>query len=677
MRTYSVTTSRVFCVLTFLSFLSSAALTGCLSSGATPPGANAPCKINDDCPSGYQCRAATNGALGGPFCCKDKNNCGPAGSGGSGGGALDGGGSGIDGIAAMDGPSSKGGALDVPSSGGAGGSVIVDGGSGGAGGGITVVGGSTSGGGTAGGLATGGVAGNQFASGGVLTGGIASGGIVSGGGAGGALDAARDLPQMPDSAPDVSMPDAAADNAPDLPLSPPDGNGTCPTGEKACTSSSGTTCIATSACCVNADCAGTCQTCNTSHACVAAVSQDDPNGRCAGTCDTTGVCKSKKGQTCQTVAVGCASGTTCSTDGYCCDTACGQCNSCSTGTCTPLTGLPSCGTGKVCASGSCITCTQNDPCQPADPCKTGTISCATGSSVCGESGSQPAGTSCGTGKVCSGGNCQTGCWIGGAFIVSSATGASTCQVCNPAKSTTSWSNNDGATVACGSGGCPGSTAPCINGAPGTCSKIPDTYYQDNDGDGYGNPLVAPVSSCTPIAGWVTNHGDCSDADSQWYAGRTRCASSTDPNTLVTCNSDGTASQSSCSTGCAGGQCKSFATVGTAGFVTCGTLTCSTSQACSFVYPDTTPPSCGTIGASYFATCDGPNDCPSGQVCCRILPLQGYLAGEQTSCVASGSCPYGNMGGSGQLVCNPSNPVCPSGVTCQMATSFLSIYICKA
>jgi len=276
MRTYSVTTSRVFCVLTFLSFLSSAALTGCLSSGATPPGANAPCKINDDCPSGYQCRAATNGALGGPFCCKDKNNCGPAGSGGSGGGSLDGGGSGIDGIAAMDGPSSKGGALDVASSGGAGGSVIVDGGSGGAGGGITVVGGSASGGGTAGGLATGGVAGNSPASGGVLAGGIASGGMVSGGGAGGALDAARDLPQIPDSAPDISIPDTATDSAPDLPLSPPDGNGTCPTGEKACTSASGTTCIATSACCTNADCAGTCQTCNTSHACVAAVSQDDP-----------------------------------------------------------------------------------------------------------------------------------------------------------------------------------------------------------------------------------------------------------------------------------------------------------------------------------------------------------------------------------------------------------------
>ena len=367
---------------------------------------------------------------------------------------------------------------------------------------------------------------------------------------------------MPDSTTDIPIPDAATDNVPDLPLNTPDAPGTCPTGQKACTSAGSTTCIATVACCANADCAGTCQTCNTSHACVAAVSQDDPNGRCAGTCDTTGTCKSKKGQTCQTVAAGCASGTSCSSDGYCCDTACGQCNSCTTGTCTPVTGLPSCGGGKVCVGGSCITCTPGDPCQPTDPCKTGTISCTTGSSVCVESGSKPPGTNCGSGKVCSGGNCQTGCWIGGAFISPGGAGGSTCQICTPTTSTTNWSNNDGASISCGN--CGGS-ATCVNMQLGPCSKNPSTYYKDLDGDGYGD-LSNAITACSALAGYVSQGGDCDETDKTIYPGKTICL---DSNNIRTCTSSGSFLTTACSYGCAMRECRSLATVGTAGIVTCG------------------------------------------------------------------------------------------------------------
>ncbi len=38
-----------------------------------------------------------------------------------------------------------------------------------------------------------------------------------------------------------------------------------------------------------------------------------------------------------------------------------------------------------------------------------------------------------------------------------------------------------------------------------------TYYQDVDGDSYGNPNVMQ-QSCTPITGYVTNDGDCNDND---------------------------------------------------------------------------------------------------------------------------------------------------------------------
>src|ERR1017187_1938493 len=63
----------------------------------------------------------------------DKTICGPSGSGGAGGGAIDGPGPAIDGTIALDAPSSKGGAIDLASGGGAGG-FGIDSGNAGAGG---------------------------------------------------------------------------------------------------------------------------------------------------------------------------------------------------------------------------------------------------------------------------------------------------------------------------------------------------------------------------------------------------------------------------------------------------------------------------------------------------------------------------------------------------------------
>lgn len=60
-----------------------------------------------------------------------------------------------------------------------------------------------------------------------------------------------------------------------------------------------------------------------------------------------------------------------------------------------------CGTGKVCdAAGACKACTEGGACTPTGkPCNLGKLSCADGA-VCNDLGPAPAGTACGTGMYC-------------------------------------------------------------------------------------------------------------------------------------------------------------------------------------------------------------------------------------------------------------------------------------
>jgi len=287
------------------------------------------------------------------------------------------------------------------------------------------------------------------------------------------------------------------------------------------------------------------------------------------------------------------------------------------------------------------------------------------------------GTACGDGEVCYGGNCQTGCWISGSLVGNGATNSTnTCQICKPLQSTSDWVNNDAATaISCG--GCDG-TAACSNQKLGACSKDTATYYEDNDGDGYGNAAVSVVA-CSAPTGYVKQSGDCADGNPAIYPNVVQCIGGSDYNTLQTCGSDGNFINTNCPNGCTHAQCKSLATISTAGLVTCGSTQCSTSVGCSYTSNSISGPSpvCGNPNSSSsYAKCDGPNDCASGQVCCYSQSSGG--GAQYMECVASTSCPYTNLGGSGMLVCDPSqSSPCSSGTCTLLNASYLfAAYVCK-
>lgn len=134
-----------------------------------------------------------------------------------------------------------------------------------------------------------------------------------------------------------------------------------------------------------------------------------------------------------------------------------SCSSCqpavSTTTWTPLTDGTGCAAGKVCVTGACtaacsiggVVYASGAP-DPGNACR----SCQPASSTTAWS-TLPNGAACGSGGACNGGTCGPACLIGGTLYVAGASNPSEpCQSCQPALSTTSWSNVAGQGVDPGS-----------------------------------------------------------------------------------------------------------------------------------------------------------------------------------------------------------------------------------
>ena len=264
----------------------------------------------------------------------------------------------------------------------------------------------------------------------------------------------------------------------------------CAAGNKVC----GTACIPTSNCCVSSDCKTACSIC-TAGSCVPVTNADDPvTGRCAGTCDSTGACKSKRGQPCNTVAGLCLGGLFCSPDNYCCDRVCtGPCEACdvvaSAGTCTtvadgPHVGHTGCQGSNATCSGSCSASVNGQCVWPTGSCGQSTCANQSGNTAtsyvaagtcsvgaCGAGGS----SSCGGGLLCASTTaCKTSCVADTDCITGDYCAGGSCATKGGSGATCSGNTQ------CGSGACVDGVC-CESACAGLCMACSSAKTGNTDG----------------------------------------------------------------------------------------------------------------------------------------------------------------------------------------------------
>jgi hypothetical protein len=157
---------------------------------------------------------------------------------------------------------------------------------------------------------------------------------------------------------------------------------------------------------------------------------------------------------------------------------------------TNLVDGTSCGAGQVCSAVSCLAGCYiggayypSGTTNPGNNCQT----CQPGVTTTDWTNADGPNPGCAAGSVCSGGGCQAGCYVSGSFYSPSAVdSANACLSCQPAVTTSAWSNADGVNASCYSG------EVCTGGACEAGCYINGTYYATNALEP-GNPC----QSCQP------------------------------------------------------------------------------------------------------------------------------------------------------------------------------------
>lgn len=518
----------------------------------------------------------------------------------------------------------------------------------------------------------------------------------------------------PDTLPSVDTgPAVPLDSGIDAPVPGSDTGGGAQNGENC---SVGTDCLQGSCVdgiCCDSPCTEACKACRAAltgkadGTCSAVKADTDPKGACAidsanicgdlGVCDGAGACKKAAvSQVCK--AATCTSGyfyatANCDGKGLCpapTSTPCGNYGCAATGCKTSCTTDTDCALGYVCA-------TATKTCQPPQTCTPKARDCtSTADNDCNGVPDNQEMTYCqcivGTQQACDEhpgkdgkGICAAGIQTcaASATKTTSAWGACTGAVAPSTEVCTSdlkdencdGQVNEGCACVNGSStpcGTCGGTAACSNGVLGVCSKTTSMFYRDADGDGFGWAGES-TTLCAAQSGWVANATDCDDGTAALKPGTAICNASV----RRACSSAGGASgltTTSCTQGCYNGVCRTDGTIGVAGKVTCGNpavgrVTCTTSQGCGESFADGSGV-CGGDGTSKLY-CDGPNDCPSGFVCCR----QSYKLATY-SCF-EGECPASEPGGTSYTqVCDPLQPSCPNGTTCEGGGELNRPHLCQ-
>jgi len=187
--------------------------------------------------------------------------------------------------------------------------------------------------------------------------------------------------------------------------------------------------------------------------------------------------------------------------------------------------------------------------------------------------------------------------------------------------------------------------------------VTTTYYQDADGDGYGNAAVT-TQACSKPVGYVTASGDCNDSNSTIKPGAAEVCDGIDNNCVNGVDEGNPGSGASCSTG-KSGVCAAGTTACSGGALVCNQSAQPSSETCDSKDNDCdgsvdegNPGGGGWCSTGKSGVCwAGTLTCQSGAIVCNqnVWPSSEVCDGSDNDCDGSadegGACPVCTPGSS--------------------------------